>query len=132
MNGRQPIDRTKPAGLLRLLERSAELLEQDAASIRESHTVGGRWPSPDDLGVRLDYQELRFLAKQLRSAHSYHKRNPLGGPAKMFDAIADRIRAGESVQSCMADYGIKWEVENVDHDSKPLLRDVGRAVEPGP
>lgn len=49
------------------------------------------------------------MAKGLRKAHKYHKPNPIGGPAKMFDAIADRIRAGDSMNACMADYGLKFK-----------------------
>ena len=38
-------------------------------------------------------------------AAEYAKRNPLGGPAKVFDAMASRIRAGEDYYSVLADYG---------------------------
>jgi len=99
---------TAARGLLYLLARSAELLEQNAEEIRVSHTVRGRWPRPDETGARRDFRELRDLAKQLRSAHKYHHRNCLGGPASMFDAMADRIRGGEPVASCMEDFGLAW------------------------
>lgn len=99
-------------GLLHLLERSAELLERSAEEIRIAHTVGGRWPRNDEHGARRDHQELRDMAKGLRKAHKYHKPNCLGGPAKMFDAIADRIRAGEKMKSVMADYGLKFKRHN--------------------
>lgn len=59
-----------------------------------------------------DFNELCAMAKGLRKAHKYHKPNPLGGPAKMFDAIADRMRAGDSVKECMADYGLKFKRSN--------------------
>jgi hypothetical protein len=36
----------------------------------------------------------------------YARANPLGGPAKMFDAIAARLRAGEPFDEVMHDYGI--------------------------
>lgn len=39
-------------------------------------------------------------------------RHMIGGPAKMFDAIADRIRAGDSMKSCMADYEMKFKRPN--------------------
>ena len=40
------------------------------------------------------------------AAIEYRKRNPLGGPAKMFDAIADRIRSRENYDEVLADYGV--------------------------
>ena len=100
-------------GLLHLLQRSAELLELHAEELRAAHTIGGRWPKEDEYGARRDFNEMRDLAKRLRKAHKYHKPNPLGGPAKMFDAIADRMRAGDSMKECMADYGLKFKRSNV-------------------
>lgn len=73
-------------GLLYLLQRSAELLEQDGS----------------------DRDERLVMAKLLRKAYKYHNPNFLGGPAKMFDAIADRIRAGESIDEVMGDYGVRY------------------------
>ena len=40
---------------------------------------------------------------------AYEAANPLGGPARMFDAIAERIRAGEEYHSVLADYGVTVE-----------------------
>ena len=99
-------------GLLHLLERSAELLERAADEVKISHTVGGRWPRPDEHGAKRDFDELRKMAKGFRKAHKYHKPNPMGGPAKMFDAIADRMRAGDSMKECMADYGLRFKRSN--------------------
>ncbi|MGH9369694.1 MAG: hypothetical protein ACRD3M_18740 [Thermoanaerobaculia bacterium] len=42
----------------------------------------------------------------LRAA--YRKANPLGGPAKMFRAIAERLEAGEDYWAVMQDYGIMF------------------------
>lgn len=99
-------------GLLYLLERSAELLERSAEEIRIAHTIGGRWTRDDEHGAKRDFKELRDMAKGLRKAHKYHKPNCLGGPAKMFDAIADRIRAGEKMKAVMADYELKFKRHN--------------------
>ncbi len=99
-------------GLLYLLERSAELLERSAEEIKTAHTICGRWCRHDEHGAHRDYKELREMAKGLRKAHKYHKPNPLGGPAKMFDAIADRIRAGDKMESAMADHGLKFKRSN--------------------
>jgi hypothetical protein len=112
---------TKEHGLLYLLERSAELLERSAEEIRIAHTIGGRWPRPDEHGAKRDFKELRDMAKGLRRAHKYNKPNCLGGPAKMFDAIADRIRAGEKMKSVMADYELKFKRPNVEFSGAPQL-----------
>lgn len=97
-------------GLLHLLERSAELLDRTAEELRISHTCAdGHW---QDREAKRDFDELRAMAKGLRKAHKYHKPNCLGGPAKMFDAIADRIRAGDSMKSAMADHGLKFKRSN--------------------
>lgn len=46
-----------------------------------------------------------WYAEQRRS---YATANPLGGPAKVFEAAAQRIRAGESLTEVMDDYGLAW------------------------
>lgn len=97
------------AGLLFLLERSASLLDRAAHEIKIAHQINGRWPKHDDLGARRDHDELREVAKGLRKARQYFVPNPLGGPATLFDAIADRIRAGEDMKSVMADHGIEFK-----------------------
>ena len=40
----------------------------------------------------------------LHGIKEYRERNPLGGPAKVFDAMADLIRAGEEFYDVLADY----------------------------
>jgi hypothetical protein len=109
----------KEHGLLHLLERSAELLELSAEEIRIAHTVRGRWSRDDEHGAKRDFKELRDMAKGLRKAHKYHKPNCLGGPAKMFDAIADRIRAGEKMMAVMADYEMKFKRPNAQVQAGP-------------
>lgn len=41
------------------------------------------------------------------AAAEYAARNPLGGPAKVFEAMAERIRAGEEYYSVLDDYGFQ-------------------------
>ena len=53
--------------------------------------------------------EARALADNLEQAAGYWKGNPLGGPAKVFDAVADRIRAGEDLHDVLADYGLVYK-----------------------
>lgn len=40
---------------------------------------------------------------------AYEAANPLGGPARMFEAIAERIRSGENYYAVLADYGVTVE-----------------------
>lgn len=40
---------------------------------------------------------------------AYAKANPLGGPASMFRAIAERIEAGEPYAGVLRDYGVTVE-----------------------
>ena len=42
---------------------------------------------------------------------AYEAANPLGGPARMFEAIAERIRAGEDYYAVLADYGVTVEAK---------------------
>lgn len=44
--------------------------------------------------------------EKLAGRESYRAKNPLGGVARMFDAMADRIRAGENYASVLDDYGL--------------------------
>lgn len=48
-------------------------------------------------------------ASRLGCRAGYDRDNPLGGPAKMFDAIAERIRAGEDYHEVLRDYGVTIE-----------------------
>ncbi len=43
--------------------------------------------------------------KRIEKALSYAERNPLGGPAVIFDAMADRVRAGENFYDVLRDHG---------------------------
>lgn len=50
-------------------------------------------------------------SKSTPAADEYAAKNPLGGPATMFETIAMRLRAGEEYGGVMADYGIRFEKE---------------------
>ena len=45
------------------------------------------------------------------AAKQYAAANPLGGPARMFEAIAERIRSGEDYYAVLADYGVTVEAK---------------------
>ena len=99
-------------GLIELLGRAAEEIDREAGSLRACHTVRGRWPT-DTAETRAVYQELRDLAAGLRRAKKYHEPNPLGGPARVFDVIADRVRGGDDLDATMADMSVQWVRSNV-------------------
>lgn len=48
---------------------------------------------------------------QRSQAKRYADANPLGGPARVFEAAASRIRAGENLADVMDDYGLAWTTE---------------------
>ena len=47
------------------------------------------------------------LAKPAAVSKEYAKHNPLGGVARMFDIIADRLRAGEDYYDVLDDYSLQ-------------------------
>lgn len=49
----------------------------------------------------------------------YRKANPLGGPAATFDAIANAIRAGDSVDAAMRAFGVRWEAAGTPAPAVP-------------
>jgi hypothetical protein len=44
---------------------------------------------------------------EIGRAARYRKANPFGGPAKVFDAMASRIRAGDDYHEVLKDYGFE-------------------------
>lgn len=50
-------------------------------------------------------ERIRELETALLGVKEYREKNPLGGPAKVFDAMADAIRAGDDFNAVCADYG---------------------------
>lgn len=55
------------------------------------------------------------------AAEEYARRNPLGGPAKVFEAMAARIRAGEDYYAVLEDYGL--QVKHPATGESPQLED---------
>jgi hypothetical protein len=93
-------------GLVETLERAAQFLDDSAAAIRSGFYTdfSRRWWNQD---MKAKHWECRAVAQRLRRAAKYFGANPLGGPAKVFDAMADRIRAGEDYYAVLADHGFK-------------------------
>ena len=107
----------QPATLSAVLTRAAELLEEDAQAEQQSCSIGKRqWACKDcpinaqprgTCPAKVHSTERRRVAKAVRQHANYLKPNPLGGPAKVFDAIADRIRAGEDYHAVLDDYSLR-------------------------
>lgn len=87
---------------LRLSDGLGGLLDEAANTISALRALP-EVPALDEDGFSL---RLNTLARRLRAAARYHRVNPLGGPARMFDAIAARLRAGEAWALVLADYGL--------------------------
>lgn len=68
---------------------------RELAELRVNH----RWLLED----RNRYQR---LTAELERRLGYRRQNPLGGPAKMFRAMAERLEAGDSWDSVLRDYGV--------------------------
>ena len=56
-----------------------------------------------------DHQPMPHPESAAGKRAAYKKANPLGGPAKVFDAMASRIRAGEDYYEVLRDYGFVVE-----------------------
>jgi hypothetical protein len=53
----------------RRMHRAADILEREAAALKESHTVNGMWGSDKcDKDARAEYDEMMEIAKDLRAA----------------------------------------------------------------
>lgn len=76
------------------------------------HWIVERWMDKET-GVPVDLwacNECKLRFEPINAAKKrYEAANPLGGPARMFEAIAERIRAGEEYHSVLADYGVTVE-----------------------
>ena len=108
---RMKADRDKYKAALERLER--ELL-QYADYFREVDMPSGQIES---------IVELAGIARQSLNPKEpkddYEKRNTLGGVAHKFEVMASRIRAGESVESVLRDYGLSQQSPKPEgHDPK--------------
>ncbi len=77
----------------------------------QTHEDYERSCAPDADSARLLVLEAEnaCLRSALAGYQEYADGNPLGGPASIFDAIAERIRAGEDYDAVLHDYGITHE-----------------------
>lgn len=91
---------------------SVMAMRDAAAAIRElkarleidpRHSIDGI--AARDATIRMLEGRVAELETELLGVKEYREKNPLGGPAKVFDAMADQIRAGEDFNKVIADYG---------------------------
>lgn len=83
-------------------------------------------------GKRADFNatidDLLAVAEVAHVDPEYARLNPLGGPAKVFDAMAARIRAGEPYDAVLADYGLQHvavsETRHADSVRLDFLADI--------
>jgi hypothetical protein len=61
----------------------------------------------------------RPTLRELAEPEQYAAQNPLGGPAKIFDAIADAIRAGDDYHATLRRYGFA-EVKALAEPEPPV------------
>ena len=67
-----------------------------------------------------------------KDAEKYLRDNPLGGPAKVFEACADAIRSGDNVDFAMASFGLAWatnDLGNTNQLTHECLRKWSEAID---
>ena len=97
--------------LARQLERELAESKRDVNTLNETLRLAG-WGQGEIDSTAADVQErLEASAPSAdgrgQARATYAKANPLGGPANTFDAIAQRIRAGEEYHAVLADYDLQ-------------------------
>jgi len=89
--------------LLRFKAKHHEAVQTDCTGYPSDAKLKRVWEESDKAEADL----LAALSSPLEKAEKYAKDNPLGGPAKMFEAIASRIRAGEDYYAVLDDYDLQ-------------------------
>jgi len=93
-------------GPVEALRRITEPESAQAVSDEDLAMYAG-WSA--DSGIAA-YSDIGSMARELIANRAiktaYKNINPLGGPAVMFDSMAERIRAGDEFYSVLADYGL--------------------------
>jgi hypothetical protein len=109
------IDSPKFSSFCHLVYEASEEIERltsELAAAKEREKQG--WDKYYDLRKWLADEKYPNMNRAIRAAltdkpaKEYAAKNPLGGPATMFDAIADRIRAGEPMDAVLDDYGLTF------------------------
>ena len=73
--------------------------DERLADLIERYEAGHDWSDAE-------HWEALVVLRAEQQRRAYAKANPLGGPASMFRAIAERIEAGEEYWAVLRDYGV--------------------------
>jgi hypothetical protein len=105
------------------MRQALEVLEQiNQLSVGENAIA-----LPGEIDAAMD--NLRAAIEQ---GDQYRRNNPLGGPAKVFDAMADAIRAGDDYHATLRSCGFVERTKGYDQTSLELCEECGwRAMIPG-
>jgi len=105
------------------MRQALEVLEQiNQLSVGENAIA-----LPGEIDAAMD--NLRAAIEQ---GDQYRRNNPLGGPAKVFDAMADAIRAGDDYHATLRSFGFVERTKGYDQTSLELCEECGwRAMIPG-
>ena len=95
-----------------------EDLLRDVKEARAAQSASA--PQPATIGA--DAAGAGGSADLPRPAADYAAKNPLGGPASMFEVMAERIRAGEDYAAVLADYGLRSETPAIPAEHTTLMR----------
>lgn len=131
------------AGFCRMLERELNVALRTPSSARPPAVVNdaidiAQCAIHDTVKDPLERDRLKDVLESLRTASAttssaaakeYARRNPLGGPAKVFEAMAARIRAGEEYYSVLDDYDLQHKsaasaIRETRMIGWPQLRDI--------
>lgn len=85
-----------------MIEAAVGTATECDACIRPQYSVDALWNAMLDQFEKEQSGNASINAAKRR----YEAANPLGGPARMFEAIAERIRSGEDYYAVLADYGV--------------------------
>jgi hypothetical protein len=103
---------------------SIEVMRQALEALEEYQAKGAPFMSCD--------AAVAALRAAIEQAEQYQRNNPLGGPAKVFDAMADAIRAGDDYHATLRSFGFVERTKGYDQTSLELCEECGwRAIIPG-
>lgn len=92
---------------LEALENASEYIQAEHDQRKEMYEPYGMVHkySTEAQNLLDNKQAIESLRQAIEQAENYQHKNPLGGPAKVFDAMADAIRAGDDYHATLRSYG---------------------------
>ena len=83
------------------IERHVQIAAELATELEAAEALNGLQAQ----AIAALRHDIEAAERDLLGVKEYRQKNPLGGPAKVFDAMADRVRAGEDYYAVLRDYG---------------------------